>query len=135
MMAYKVKDAVKRDLNKRFEEVCNGYLLELCRMWELDCEKYGFWIGDDVGGTFSYGDTGLFISMDDIRYCVINNVTYSEYLEWLEYCVWAEEFKQAVPNLEAWHHGCQRVDEKTQERLSAMKYELAKLIEETKEKI
>ena len=133
-MAYKVHDAVKRNLKEKFEEVCNGYLLELANMWELDCKTYGFWVGDEVGGVYSYGDTGLFINMDDIRYCVINNVPYSEYMKWLEYCVWAEEFKQTVPNLKAWHHGCPRVDETTQERLSAMKYELEKNIEETKGK-
>lgn len=133
-MAYKVHDAVKRDLQKRFEEVCNGYLLELANMWDLDCKAYGFWIGDEVGGTFSYGDTGLFIDMDNIRYCVINNVSYSEYRDWLDYCVWAADFDQNVPNLKAWHDGCPRVDVVTQEKLSAMRYEMIKMCEELKEK-
>jgi len=133
-MAYKVHDAVKRNLKEKFEEVCNGYLFELANMWELDCKTYGFWVGNEVGGVYSYGDTGLFINMEDIRYCVINNVQYSEYMEWLEYCVWAEEFKQNAPNLKAWHNGCPRVDVVTRGKLSAMKYEFEKLIEETKER-
>lgn len=133
-MAYKVHDAVKRNLKEKFEEVCNGYLLELANMWELDCKTYGFWVGDEVGGVYSYGDTGLFINMEDIRYCVINNVSYSEYRDWLDYCVWAVEFGQNAPNLKAWHNGCPRVDVVTQEKLSAMKYEFEKLIEETKER-
>ena len=133
-MAYKTNDAVKCGLQKRFKEVCNGYLLELANMWKLDCKEYGFWVGDEVGGTFSYGDTGLFINMDDIRYCVVNNVSYSEYWEWSEYCLWATEFNQTIPSLKAWHNGCPRVDEATQEKLSAMKYEFEKLIEDTKER-
>lgn len=133
-MAYKVHDAVKRNLKEKFEEVCDGYLLELANMWELDCKTYGFWVGDEVGGVYSYGDTGLFINMEDIRYCVINNVSYSEYRDWLDYCVWAAEFGQNAPNLKAWHSGCPRVDVVTQEKLSAMKYEFEKLIEETKER-
>lgn len=133
-MAYKVHDAVKRNLKEKFKEVCNGYLLELANMWELDCKTYGFWVGDEVGGVYSYGDTGLFINMEDIRYCVINNVSYSEYRDWLDYCVWASEFGQNAPNLKAWHNGCPRVDVVTQEKLSAMKYEFEKLIEETKER-
>ena len=133
-MAYKVHDAVKRNLKEKFEEVYNGYLLELANMWELDCKTYGFWVGDEVGGVYSYGDTGLFINMDDIRYCVINNVSYSEYRDWLDYCVWATEFGQNVPNLKAWHEGCPRVDVVTQEKLSAMRYEVIKMCEELKEK-
>ena len=133
-MAYKVSDAVKRNLNKKFKEVCNGYLLELCNMWDLDYKTYGFWIGDEVGGTFSYGDTGLFIDMDNIRYCVINGVSYSEYRDWLDYCVWAADFGQNIPTLKAWHDGCPRVDVVTQEKLSAMRYEMIKMCEELKEK-
>lgn len=133
-MAYKVNDAVKRNLQNKFEEVCNGYLLELCNMWDINAKSYdGFWVGDEIGGTFAYGET-LFINMDDIKYCVENNVSYSEYMEWLDYCVWASEFGQTQPNLKSWHKGCPRVDEATQEKLSSMKYKLEKLIEETKEK-
>lgn len=133
-MAYKTSNAIKRHLQEKWEAACNGYLLELANMWELDCKSYGFWIGNDVGGTFSYGDTGLYIDMDNVRYCVENDIAKDEYMEWLEYCVWASEFEQNVPNLKSWHMGCPRVDETTQERLLAMKRELCELIEETKTK-
>lgn len=133
-MAYKASDAAKRHIKEQYERACNAYLLELANMWDLDCKSYGFWVGDEVGGTYSYGDTGLFIDMNDIKYCVENDITYSEYMDWLDYCVWAEEFKQEMPNLRAWHNGCPRVDVATQEKLSAMKFELERLIKETKDK-
>ena len=133
-MAYKVHEATKRNLREKFNEVCNGYLLELANMWELDCKEYGYWVGDEIGGTFSYGDSGLFIDLDNIIYCVEHDVTYSQYMDWLDYCVWAAEFEQPVPNLKSWCMGCPRVDAATQEKLSSMRFELEKLIQETKDK-
>lgn len=132
-MAYKTKEAIKRQLKKQWESACNYYMVEICNMWDLDASN-GFWVADEIGGTWCYGET-LFIDMDNVKFCVENDVSYSEYMDWLDYCVWASEFNQSVPNLKSWHKGCPRVDVATQERLSAMKYELERLMEETKEKL
>lgn len=134
MGKYKVNDAVKRNLQTKFEEVVNGYLLELCNMWELDAKGYGDWVANEIGGTWCYGDS-LFIDYDNIRYCVNNNVTYSTYMDWLDYCVWAADFGQSVPNLQSWCKGCPRVDIATQEKLSKMRYDLIKMCEEENEKL
>jgi len=123
-----------RVLREDYEKACNGYLVTLLNMWELDA-SYGFWVSDEVGGVYSYGDTGLYLNMDDMIYVVENNISEQFYQEWLDYCVWAGEFNQTVPNLRAWHHGFPRVDEATQKKLSEMKRELDKLIEENKRKI
>jgi hypothetical protein len=32
----KTKDSTKRMLKEQWEKACNGYLVELLRMWELD---------------------------------------------------------------------------------------------------
>ena len=128
-----ISKAILRALREDYEKACNGYLVTLLNMWELD-SHYGFWVSDEVGGTYSYGDTGLYLNMDDMIYVVENNISEQSYREWLDYCVWAEEFNQTVPNLRSWHHGFPRVDEATQKKLSDMKHELNKLIEETKEK-
>ena len=109
------------------------YLVTLLNMWELDAH-YGFWIADEVGGIYSYGDTGLVINMDDIRYIVENSISEESYREWTEYCLWANKFNQTEPTLKAWHHGFPCVDVETRRKLSEMKYELDRLIEETKEK-
>ena len=122
-----------RLLRENYENACNAYLLALANMWEWDCKSYGFWIGDDVGGVYSYGDS-TFIGMDDIIYCVENNISESAYIEWQEYCLWAKDFYQIVPNLKSWCMGCQRVDKATQEKLTAMRNELNELIKETKAK-
>lgn len=128
-----ISKAMLRVLREDYEKACNGYLVILLNMWELD-SSYGFWVSDEVGGTYSYGDTGLYLNMDDMIYVVENKISEQSYRDWLDYCVWAEEFNQTVPNLRSWHHGFPRVDEATQKKLSDMKHELNKLIEETKEK-
>lgn len=132
-MAYKTHNAVKKHLKEQWEAACNGYLLELLNMWELDC-FYGYWIGDEVGGVYAYDDS-IFINIDDIRYCVENNVSYNTYQDWQEYCVWANEFNQATPNLNSWCKGCPRVDEETQKKLSSMKSDLIKACLDEKEKV
>ena len=121
----------KAILKTNYESACNAYLRALLTLWDLDgC--YGFWIGDEIGGVYCYGDD-LFIGMDDMRYCVENNVSYDTFYEWQEYCVWAHEFDKASPNLKSWCMGCPRFDKETMKKLSDAKLELDKLVRETKE--
>ena len=122
-----------RLLRENYENACNAYLLALANMWEWDCKSYGFWIGDDVGGIYSYGDC-TFINMDDIIYCVENSISEKTYDEWQEYCLWANDFSQDIPNLKSWCMGCPRVDAATQEKLTNMRKELNELIQKTKAK-
>ena len=49
----KTKDAAKRQLKEQWEKACNGFLVELLRMWELD-RYYGSWVAEEVGGVFDY---------------------------------------------------------------------------------
>lgn len=131
-MAYKVNDAVLRQLKAKHEEVCNGYLLELANMWEIGNLGYGFWVGGEIGGIYAYGD--MFLGMDDIRYCVINGVTREQYLEWIEYCTWANGFGFNTPTLQDWLKGCQRVSDEKREELDEMRNLLNKAIEDEKSK-
>ena len=123
-----------RLLREDYEKACNAYLLALANMWEWDCSgDYGYWIGDEVGGLYAYGDS-TFINMEDIIYCVENSISKETYFDWQEYCVWAANFGQNTPNLKAWCNGCPRVDESTQKKLMDMRKELEDLIKETKAK-
>lgn len=129
----KIKSAVKRQLRDDWESACNGYLVELLRMWELD-SYYGYWIGEEVGGVFDYGGD-MCIGIDDIIYCVEHDVTEEEYREWSDYYVEASEFGFNTPNLKSWHMGCPRTPPETFERLRKMKADLAKAVEEEKERM
>ena len=98
----KTKDAVKRQLKEQWEQACNGYLVELLRMWELDA-YYGYWIGEEIGGVYDYGGGMFTIGMDDIIYCVEHDVTEKQYMEWQEYLCDAAEFGFDKPNLKSWN--------------------------------
>lgn len=122
-----------RLLRENYEKACNGYLLALSNMWEWDCKSYGFWIGDEVGGIYAYGDT-TFINMDDIIYCVENNVSKDTYDEWSEYCVWASHYELSHPNLKSWVMGCPRISETQRDKIDSARNELDRLIDEMKSK-
>lgn len=126
----KTKDALKREMRNQYECACNRYLAELLRMWELD-SYYGYWIGEQVGGVYDY-DGGFTISMEDIIYCVEEDVTRKQYTEWQDYVCDAIEFGMATPNLRSWMMGCPRTNAETFERLRRLKAELQKAVEDEK---
>ncbi len=130
----KTKDAVKRQLKEQWRKVCNGYLVELLRMWELDAH-YGYWIGNEDGTLYDYGDGMFTISMDDIVYCVLEDITREQYIEWQEYVCDAHEFNFDTPNLRAWHMGCPRTPQDTFDRLRQLKVDLYKAVEEEKQRM
>ena len=129
---YKTNEATKRLLREKFEEVVNGYLLELCNMWNIDA-RLGYWVSDKVGGTYIFGDEDP-INLDEIIYAVTNDVKYETYSKWLDYVCFANEFSQSVPNFESWCKGCPRLDESQQQRLRDLKNDLETAIKDYKEK-
>ena len=129
----KTKDAVKRQLKEQWKQACNGYLCELLRMWELD-SYYGYWIAEEIGGVYDYGGS-FTIGMDDIIYCVENDVTQQQYMEWQDYIFDAAEFGFDTPNLRSWMKGCPRTSAETFEHLREIKAMLNKAIEEEKERV
>ena len=130
----KTKDAVKRQLKEQWGKACEGYLCELLRMWELD-GSYGYWIGDEVGGVYDYGDGMFTINMDDIIYCVENNVTREQYIEWQEYICDATEFGFATPNLRSFVRGCPRTSAETFKHLREIKAMLKDAVQDEKERV
>ena len=128
-----VKGSVKQMLKENYEQACNGYLIELMRMWEWDGHN-GYWVSEEVGSVYAYGDW-IFIGMDDIIFCVENDVEENEYEDWQEYCVFANEYKQVIPNFPSWHKGCPRLTKEQQDKLIAIKKSLDEGIEEYKENI
>lgn len=128
----KTKDAVKRQLKEQWEKVCNGYLTELLRMWELD-GYYGYWNRDEPGTIYHYGET-YNLTMEEIIYIVENDIEEDEVFEWEEYCLDAHEFGFNTPNLNAWHKGCPRTSQEVFEKLRKLKSDLEKAVEEEKQR-
>ena len=129
----KTKDSTKAMLREQWEKACNGYLMELLRMWELDA-YYGYWIGEEIGGVYDYGGGMFTIGMNDIIYCVENDIGREQYIEWQEYCCDAAEFGFDTPNLKSWMMGCPRTPPEVFEKLRKMKAELNEAIKAEKEK-
>lgn len=128
----KIKDARKKVLREKFNEAVNQYLLALLEMWEWDAH-YGYWIADNIGGIYAYGEN-YFIGFDDMRYIVDNNVKKEVYYEWSEYCLVANEYNFSIPNLDSWIKGCPRVSQRDIEYLQGLKSKLIKECERLKEK-
>lgn len=129
----KVNSAIKKRLREDWEKVCNSYLLELLNMWGLEA-RYGYWICDEVGGVYDY-DTAFTINIDDIIYCVENDVTECEYIDWLDYVSEADMYGLNTPNLKSWMKGCPRVDREVFDRLSAVKKSFEDIIKEEKDRM
>ena len=129
----KTKDSTKAMLREQWEKACNGYLVELLRMWELDA-YYGYWIGEEIGGVYDYGGGMFTIGMNDIIYCVEHDIGREQYMEWQEYCCDAAEFGFDMPNLKSWMMGCPRTSPEVFEKLRKMKAELNEAIKAEKEK-
>ena len=129
----KTKNSVKRMLKEQYEKACNGYLVELLRMWELDA-YYGYWIGEEIGGVYDYGGGMFTIGMNDIIYCVEHDIGREQYMEWQDYLCDAAEFGFDTPNLKSWMMGCPRTTPEVFEKLRKMKAELNDAIKAEKEK-
>jgi hypothetical protein len=120
----------KTQLREQWEKACNDYMKELLRVWELDT-FYAYWVGEDVGGVLDY-DGAFSISMEEIIFCVENDVTEDQYEEWQNYICDAAEFGFSTPNLKSWMKGCPRTPPEVFARLRAMKKDLADAVEEEK---
>ena len=129
----KTKDGIKAMLKEQWKKACNGYLVELLRMWELDAH-YGYWTGDEHGTMYCYGETHN-LSMEDIIYIVDCDIEEDEVLAWEDYCLDAYEFGFDTPNLRSWHRGCPRTPKETFEHLRELKSNLVQAVEEEKERI
>jgi len=129
----KTKEGTKKVLRCEFAVACNGYLNELLRMWELDAH-YGYWSGDEPGTIYHYGETHNLL-MEDIIYCVENDIEEDEVLAWEDYILEAHEFGFNIPNLRSWHRGCPRTSQATFDTLRALKNDLATAVEHEKERI
>lgn len=95
-------------LKENYENACNEYVKALLTLWGVDY-KYGYWIGGEVGGVYDI-DGWITIGMQEIVYCVENNVTSKEVSEWQDYYIKCNEYNLPAMNLNAWHKGAPRHD-------------------------
>lgn len=118
-----------KQLKENYEKACNDYVAALLTLWGVDY-KLGYWIGSEVGGVFDI-DGWITIGMQDIVYCVENNVTSKEVSEWQDYYIKCHDYNLPTMNLNAWHKGAPRHDFT---KLDALKKDLYNATENEKNK-
>lgn len=124
----------KEILRKSYNDACNKYVAALLRAWDLKTSAYGFWVGNEIGGVYCYGDE-LFINMDDIVYMVENDVTLCQYEKYMEYSIWANSYGFTTPNLKSFINGCPIIPIEKREELDKQKRMLEELVKETKKNL
>ena len=134
-----MNDYIKKEIKTEFESVCNAYLSLLIKDWGYTNEgenvnTLGWWVADEVGGLYCFQDD-LFISMDDIRYCVDNNVSEETYLEYIDYNIECSEYGFAGLNLKSFISGAPRINKEDFERKKKKKKEFEEQIERLKENL
>jgi len=125
----------KKQLRRDYETACNNYLYQLLSDWDYDCSmNIGWWVGDDVGGIYCLEDD-IFININDIIYCVDNNVSRDDYTDYIGYIARCNNFGFETMNLNAFINGAPRISDESFERLEHIQLELEKSIEDLKKKI
>lgn len=120
-------------LKKNFELTANGYVKMLCKKWHLE-ESYGFWVSDEVGGLWCYGDNYA-LDYDTIRIIVNEDVNFADFDQWNEYCIWAKQYNQNIPNFRSWLNGCPRISDEVRQKLVELKAEFEKACKDAKESL
>lgn len=97
-------------LKQQFEALCNEYVNALKKI--LDCDNH-YWIADDIGGVLCLNEDCYFLSLNDVRYIVDNEIKLEEVDAWYEYNTRLGMISSDIPtiNLESWHKGCPRRSE------------------------
>lgn len=126
--------AHKELLKENYEKACNAYVLALLNMWGLDAH-YGYFVGDEVGGVYDYGDGMFTIGMDEIIYCVVNNISKETFYEFQEYNIEAHSLGFDYINLKSWCKGCPRLSKEQIKELRDKRKELDDLCEQYKKNL
>lgn len=74
----------KRNLKNNYETACNDYIKELCKRYDW-CYEDGWWVSNEIGGTFCTSDIEYSLSMNDIKLLVDENVDFKIFSEWWDY--------------------------------------------------
>lgn len=71
-------------LIKNYETSVNDILKLFMQKHAMEYERYGYWVGDEVGGTYST-DGEEFISFNDMLFDIREDLEPSKYLDYIEY--------------------------------------------------
>lgn len=91
--------------NQTLKEVLTGIMNEYARRF---CEMYdfaeGWWVADDVLGTYCTHDIEVSIGASELAYCVDNDIDGDTFGEWWQYILAQAENPHPI-NLRSWCKG------------------------------
>lgn len=123
------------NLIKKYEESVNDIIDEFKKKHEFNVTE-GYWIGDEVGGVYDFGDT-LTFDFRDIFLDIKENTHKGEIEKWQEYNlrIWSVNnmvggvFLKEI-NYRSWLKGCPRLSER---ELDIVEEKWRKLVDEVSE--
>lgn len=109
----------RKELKQRLIEVVNDYMEAWCDKHEYQYED-DMWVGNDYGGICAVGD--LFVSFDDVRYDVDNDLPEEIFEDWYWYSLEIEELGcENNVNLRSYAMGCRPYTEEQLESIRQAK--------------
>lgn len=117
-------------LEKNYAEACEEYLKAFCDKYEFQYEKDA-WVGGDYGGVAMIAD--YFISLEDMRYMLLHNISFSEYLANLDYNLEVIELGLNEINLRSWCNGAPRLSREKLDKLISMRNDVEDVVKEYKQ--
>lgn len=118
------------------KKALNDYKVACNQLLRLFCAKheYGYdptcWVGNEPGGIACIGD--YFIDMQTIITDIKMEAPASEFIDWYDYCVDAEELGLTSPNYMSWLKGCPRIPDDKLQRLRDIRTQLFEETEKLK---
>lgn len=92
----------KRNFKNNYETACNDYIKELCKRYDWSFED-GWWVCNEIGGTFCTSDIEYSLSMNDIKLLVDENVDFKIFSEWWDYNLVMSYAIMLYPNNDKYH--------------------------------
>ena len=92
----------KRNFKNNYETACNDYVKELCKRYDWSFED-GWWVSNEIGGTFCTSDIEYSLSMNDIKLLVDENVDFKIFSEWWNYNFIISYAIMLYPNNDKYH--------------------------------
>lgn len=103
-------------LKSNFKEICNRYLEEFCNRHDYAYHPED-WIGGEVGGIIEIAD--MFVTMDNIRYDVDNDIPTDKFSDWYWNSVEHSELGLTYMNYPSYCNGAP--DPYTQEQIQSIR--------------
>lgn len=124
-------------LKERFKEIVNDYMYAWAEKHEYDYEE-DMWVADNYGTICMVGD--MFVSFDDVRYDIDNNLPEHIFDEWYWYSLEISEMGcKANVNLKSYAMGYRPFSDEqlelirsTSRRIKEQQVDLERLLEQTK---